>query len=350
MIGAITWMMLFFVPVLAQDPPDETPPPTPPTATRAIERPLPSEVHVELRLEKSTVPIGSPVVVEFVVQNRTGEPVTLSVPGAPNGKIRGATEGMGLPLEHVFSGVNFRGLEVASEDNPNMGDRVTRKPEYPVPSVTLAPYASIGLRFDVARFYPGLHQAGTYDLSWKPYGGALQTNTLTLKVVSYKQAVIQTEYGDMTMRFLYDKAPRHVANFIELADQRFYNGKAFDTVYRDQFILGGCPEGDGSGKRPDGVCLKPEFNDTPFEAGVVGMALIEGDVNSASCQFFICLADQPGWNGRYTAFARIVGPESMETLRKLGEVATDKDHHPLKPLKIKTLTITDAPFIPSASQ
>lgn len=319
-------------------------PPAPPQDAAEAERPLSSRVRVLLRAERTTVPVGSPVLLEFVVQNLTGEAVVLTVPGALKMKVP-FEYGMGLPLEHVFSGVRFRGLEVASESNPQMGHRVMRKPQYPVPSIRLAPYASVGLRFDVARFYPGLHQSGTYVLNWKPYGGAVEAKPLTLKVVSYKQALIETEYGRMTMRLLYDKAPGHVQNFLELAEKRFYNGTTFHTIYANQFILGGDPAGDGTGKRPDGVCLDPEFNDTPFDLGTVGMAIIESDIHSASCQFFICLSRQSGWDGRYTAFGKIQGPESLATLRKIGQAAVDEDHHPREPVRIKSISVVDAPFV-----
>lgn len=341
MSGVFCWTILLW----ALQVPPESPP-----EVLATELPLANMVRAELRLEKASVPVGSRVVVEFVIQNLTGEPVSLAVPGAPKGKEQPDYDGMGLPLEHVFSGVNFRGLEIVAEENPRMGDRMTRKPEKPVPSLTVAPYGTIGLRFDVARFYPGLHQAGLYELTWKPYGGALTAKPLMLEVVSYKQAVIETDYGTMTMQFLYDKAPRHVANFIELVEQRYYNGKSFATVYPGQFVLGGSPADDLSARRPDGQCLQPEFNDVAFEAGVVGMALIEGDEHSGSCQFFICLADQPGWKGQYTAFGKIQGPQSLAALRKLGAVAVDENHQPLKALKIKRITITPAVFVPREFQ
>lgn len=310
---------------------------------------LVNSVRAELRAPKTTLPVGSPVIVEFTLQNLTDEPVKLTVPGALVGKER-VDLGMGLPLQHVYSGVNFRGLDVMTESNPTMGERVTRRPEYPEPPVTLAPFATIGLRFDVSRFYPGLHQAGTFQLTWRPYGGVLNSNTLTIQVVQYKQVVIETDLGPMTIQLLYDKAPRHVANFLELVEKRFYNGKSFHLVYPNQFILGGCPVGDGTGKRPDGMTLAPEFNDTAFELGTLGMALIEGDPNSASSQFFICLSRQPAWDGRYTAFGQVVGPQSVATLRKLGQVELDENHRPRKPVVIKGMSTLDAGFSPRSGQ
>lgn len=310
----------------------------------APDKPLSTMVRAELRLEKTVVPVGGKVIVEFAVYNLTDEKVTLSVPGALVGKER-PDLGMGLPLEHVFSAPGFRALDVASEDVPNMGERITRKPEFPIPAITLAPYGVAGLRFDAARFYPGLHQEGIYQLRWRPYGGALEAPPVLVTVVPYKQIVMETEYGTLSMQLLYEKAPRHVANFLELVNRRFYNGKVFHLVMPSQFLLGGSPDGYGEGKRPDGLTLEPEFNDTAFEIGTVGMALIPGDPTSGSCQFFICLSRQPGWDGRYTAFAQITGPQSLATLRRMGEVETGVDRRPVKPLLIKSMTAVDAPFV-----
>jgi len=335
---AMNWMLILSLCAGAQ--PGAEAPIDPPV----VQKPLSASIRAVLRTDQIVVPVGSPVFVEFVLQNRSSEPVTLTVPDAIEGKPR-PDDGMGIPLEHVYSGVGFRGLAIASEANPQMGDRMSMKPQYPIPPITIAAFGTVGLRFDVARHYPGLHQSGTYVLSWNPYGGALETKPLTIKVVAYKQAIIETDLGAMRMNLFYDKAPRHVENFLELAHQRFYNGKTFHAVVPSQFLLGGCPNGDGTGKRPDGVTLKPELSDAPFVFGTVGMAIIEGDANSASCQFFICLADQPSWKGRYTAFGRIRGPESEKTLRKLGGVPVGEDRTPSQKLTIKSITITDAPFV-----
>lgn len=337
MIGLLPTMVALSACVVAQPATGEALTPLSP------DKPLSTMVRAELRAEKTVVPVGGKVIVEFAVYNLTDEKVTLTVPGALVGKER-SDFGMGLPLEHVFSASQFRALEVASEEFPNQGDRIMRKPEFPIPAITLAPFGVAGLRFDVTRFYPGLHQAGIYQLQWKPYGGALVAPPLTITVVPYKQVVMDTEYGTLTLQLLYEKAPHHVANFLELVQRRFYNGKVFHLVMPSQFLLGGSPDGFGEGKRPDGLTLEPEFNDTAFEIGTVGMALIPGDPSSGSCQFFICLSRQPGWDGRYTAFAQITGPQSLATLRRMGEVETDADRRPVKPLLIKSMSAIDAPL------
>lgn len=312
-------------------------------ATPALERPLSQIVKAELRAPRRTLPVGGSVILEFALVNLTDEPVKLDVPGALTSK-SDSLQGMGLPLEHVFSGVDYRGLEVVTDQNPTMGDRVTRKPEYPVPSVTIAPFGSIGLRFDVARFYPGLHQAGIYRLGWHPYAGALEAEPLIIEVVQYKQVMMETDFGPIVIDLLYDKAPNTVANFLDLVQQRFYNGKTFHMVYPGQFLLGGCAAGDGTGRRPDGLTIPPEFNDTPFDAGTLAMALVDGNPNSASSQFFICLSRQPAWDGKYTAFGRVKGPQSLATLQKLGQIEVDDKRQPITPLKIKNMTSVEMPY------
>jgi len=317
--------------------------PVSPPVTPPIERAqLAQSISVELRTNRPTVPAGSEVIVEFVAQNRTAEPVTLFVPGTIPGKEK--YQGMGLPLEHVFSGPNYRGLEIVSDAGAVVGDRVTRKPEFPVPPITLAPFGTVGLRFDVSRFYAGLRQPGVYTLRWQPYGGAAVSNTLTIKVVQLKQVIMDTDQGTITLRMLYDKAPKTVDNFLDLVNQKFYNGKTFHEVRKNLCILGGCPHGDGTGKRPDGATIDPEFNDTAFEAGTVAMSLAEPDEHSASCQFFISLARQPKWDGRYTAFAQAEGAESIATLRRIADLPTDADGRPTRPVRIKSMSVSDAPM------
>jgi hypothetical protein len=255
MIGLINWMMAISGLLLGQT---SQPAPGEASAEPLPERPLSQLVRAELRTPRTIVPVGSEVIVEFSIQNRTDAPVKLTVPGALPAKER-TDNGMGLPLEHVFSGPFFRALEVTSEENPQMGDRVMRKPEYPVPAVTVAPFGTVGLRFDIARFYPGLHQSGKYKLVWKPYGGALESEPLVIDVVQYKQVTMETEYGSIVIEMLYDKAPRHVANFLELVEQRFLQRQ--DVPHR-------LPRTIHPGRMPEGRRYRPPHGWRPLAAGI----------------------------------------------------------------------------------
>ena len=58
---------------------------------------------------------------------------------------------------------------------------------------------------------------------------------------STPRAIIHTNYGDMTVEFWPDVAPRTVDNFLKLSRENFYNGTAFHRVIKGFMIQGGCP-------------------------------------------------------------------------------------------------------------
>jgi peptidyl-prolyl cis-trans isomerase B (cyclophilin B) len=196
---------------------------------------------------------------------------------------------------------------------------------------------------ELTRYYESLRRPGEYTLLWKPYRSQVISEPVTIRLLPERQAVILTEFGKMTMRFYYNEAPNHVANFLELVGQKFYDNLGFNRVIPGALIQGGDPRGDRRGIRPDGKRLKAEFNKIPFEAGTVGMAHSPRDPDSASCQFFICLARQPMFDGQQTAFGYLVGEESMETLRKIAAAPTGPDDKPKQPVYIRAITLENVP-------
>ncbi len=159
-----------------------------------------------------------------------------------------------------------------------------------------------------------------------------------------KQVTIQTDFGDMTVGFLPDKAPQHVENFIDLAESGFYDGLTFHRIVDGFMIQGGCPQGTGTGDGPRR--LKAEFNDTPHVLGTLSMARTN-DPDSASCQFFICLADADFLDGQYSAFGQITDDASLKTLKAIGKVettdpGTGEQSSPVEPVKINKMTVAEA--------
>lgn len=158
-----------------------------------------------------------------------------------------------------------------------------------------------------------------------------------------KQVTISTDFGDMNLTFLPDKAPGHVENFIELAESGFYDGLSFHRIIDGFMIQGGCPKGNGTGSGPRR--LNAEFNDTPHVLGTLSMARSKSP-NSASCQFFICLDDAGFLDGQYTAFGRVADQTSLETLKKIGKVpvrdsGAGEKSSPVEPVKINRVTMTE---------
>jgi peptidyl-prolyl cis-trans isomerase B (cyclophilin B) len=157
--------------------------------------------------------------------------------------------------------------------------------------------------------------------------------------------------GDITMKFFYDKAPRHVQNFVDLAGSGFYNGTMFHRVIPGFMIQGGDPNtknpedpmhpyGTG-GHMVDGKeqRLKAEFNDTSHKRGIVSMARAS-DPNSASSQFFIVVKDSTFLDNQYSAFGEVVS--GMDVADKIAAVPRGANDRPNQPVRIKKILLTQA--------
>lgn len=293
-----------------------------------------------LHTVRQHVNVGDPIWVEFRIQNTSDEPVILFVPGTEPEIVE---EAMGLPLTHVFSGQAFGGLAIRNESDRVWTVAEGYQPPGKAPVITLGPQATIGITIDVRLYYSALRPPGTYRLSWAPYGASVGSNTLLVRVAPLKQATVLTDHGEMTIRFFYEEAPRHIDNFIELAKSGFYTNLKFHHVEKGYYVQGGCPIGDGRGIRPDGIKLNAEFTNRPQSRGSVSMARVENDADSASCQFFITNTRVPEWDGKYTIFGELVGDASFATLDRLMALPADAGGTYGKAPVIRAVRITDAP-------
>jgi cyclophilin family peptidyl-prolyl cis-trans isomerase len=191
------------------------------------------------------------------------------------------------------------------------------------------------------------------------------------------RATLQTDLGDITVRFFPEKAPHHVENFLELAGKGVYDGVLFHRVIPNFMIQTGDPltkdpatpralMGTGSynppasekrekegfiystlnDQAPDGKKrtatvrnVKAEFNDISHKRGIVSMARATPP-NSASSQFFICVADYPSLDHQYTAFGEVIS--GMEVADKIAAAAKDGRDNPISPIRIKKVVLSNA--------
>lgn len=159
-------------------------------------------------------------------------------------------------------------------------------------------------------------------------------------------AVISTAYGDMTLSFWPDVAPKTVENFKKLAREGFYDGTAFHRIIKGFMVQGGCPNTKPGargmpGTGDPGYKVKAEFNAKSNVRGVISMAR-SASPDSAGCQFFICHGDAKFLDRQYTAFGQLTaGDDVLETLANIptksgggGEKSTPIDRVEVTSIKI----------------
>lgn len=158
-----------------------------------------------------------------------------------------------------------------------------------------------------------------------------------IKKMTETSAVIETKLGNIELRFFPDVAPNHAQNFIDLAKKGFYDGTTFHRVIPGFMIQGGDPNTKNSdrskhGQGGPGYTVKAEFNKKLHKKGTLSMARSQ-DPDSAGSQFFICVADAPSLNGKYSVFGEVAS--GMDVADKIVSQARDRMDNPAERIEMK---------------
>ncbi len=135
-------------------------------------------------------------------------------------------------------------------------------------------------------------------------------------------AVLETTSGKIVFEFLPDIAPLHTVAFQNMFRSGFFDGTIFHRVIPKQAVQGGGPMSKDDYPFDDGMVpetlrrIPAEFSTKVKHArGVVAAAHLDGDVDSATSQFFIETKSNPMWDGKYTIFGRVI--EGMEIVDQM---------------------------------
>jgi len=158
-----------------------------------------------------------------------------------------------------------------------------------------------------------------------------------VKKMSGTKAIIETKFGNITLKFFPDVAPGHVKNFIDLAKKGFYDGTTFHRVIPGFMIQGGDPNSKDPNKSKHGqggpgYTIKAEFNDKPHKRGTLSMARSQNP-DSAGSQFFICVKDSSFLNKQYTVFGEV--ESGIEVVDKIVSQPRDPNDNPNDRIEMK---------------
>src|SRR5579871_5595391 len=129
--------------------------------------------------------------------------------------------------------------------------------------------------------------------------------------------------GVITIELYQAAAPKTVAHFLKLVNEKFYDGILFHRVVPKFIVQAGDPKSvniDGSKLRGDqsvaqqyglgnggsGESIPFEQNSYTHERGTIAMALSAAHSDTGDSQFFINLIANPSLNGGYCVFGKVV--------------------------------------------
>ena len=154
--------------------------------------------------------------------------------------------------------------------------------------------------------------------------------------VANRIAVFDTNMGEFDIELFEDKTPITTKNFIDLAQEGFYDGVIFHRIIDGFMIQGGDPTGTGMGG--PGYTIEDEFTPelTHESEGILSMANT-GRPHTGGSQFFITLAATPWLDGHHTVFGKVI--KGMEVVREIGHVKTGPQDRPVHDVVINKITI-----------
>jgi cyclophilin family peptidyl-prolyl cis-trans isomerase len=163
--------------------------------------------------------------------------------------------------------------------------------------------------------------------------------------------IMETSLGNIKIELWADQAPVTVKNFLQYTDEKFYDGTIFHRVIPGFMIQGGGFTPDMKQKQTHGQIKNEAKTEMKNDRGTIAMARTDV-VDSATCQFFINVADNAPLNHRdetqrgfgYCAFGKVT--EGMDVADKIvaAQTTTVGMHKnvPVEPIVLKSVRKVEA--------
>jgi len=168
-------------------------------------------------------------------------------------------------------------------------------------------------------------------------------------------AALKTTMGDIVIQLFNDKAPKTVANFVDLATgskewtdpktrekakRPLYNGTIFHRVIPGFMIQGGDPLGNGTGG--PGYRFADEFHPdlNHSKPGILSMA--NAGPNTNGSQFFITQKPTPWLDGKHSVFGEVVKGQNVADA--IINAPRDRRDRPIKDVAIQEVVISRGTF------
>ena len=154
------------------------------------------------------------------------------------------------------------------------------------------------------------------------------SNDLAAVTATKPQVIVHTSMGDIHLQLYADRAPLTVRNFLQYANDGFYQDTIFHRVISGFMVQGGGFTADLQRKRPNEPITNEADNGLKNERGTVAMARTNNP-HSATSQFFINHVDNRALDHRgknsaadwgYTVFGEVIA--GMDVVDAIAMVET----------------------------
>jgi peptidyl-prolyl cis-trans isomerase A (cyclophilin A) len=194
------------------------------------------------------------------------------------------------------------------------------------------------------------NQIDQEDPEMRPLGGVVQVRAdgpssetparLSVPPATKPEVLIETNLGQIRLRLFPEQAPMTVENFLNNYVQRgFYDDTLIHFVAPDFLIAAGGFRTDLQPIEPRAYIASEADNGLKNVRGTVAMSRDAEHMDSANCQFFINVADNPGLDHQsrddaasfgYCVFGEVI--EGMDVVDRISQVATvDQENFPSTP-------------------
>jgi cyclophilin family peptidyl-prolyl cis-trans isomerase/protein-disulfide isomerase len=246
-----------------------------------------------------------------LLYNRRDEWLELTEDGIDQQLVAYADE-LGLDTERFAADMeNDTHLEgIMADDEAARAASLPGTPTYVVNGV-IYPSSELGLHPVLVSAFPRLMQMQQYS-------------ALPPQVIEQGKdyvATISTGKGDIVIELFPDLAPTNTNAFAFLAQDGWYDGRAFFSVSHDWVAQAGDPMDIGWGMPFSGFYCEDEINSNLSfdEAGI--LALYGQGEGVTVTEFFISYVPLSQLNGKYTIIGRVI--EGMDVLQSLTETTPD---------------------------
>jgi cyclophilin family peptidyl-prolyl cis-trans isomerase len=172
-----------------------------------------------------------------------------------------------------------------------------------------------------------------------PKENAMATTPTTSALPEIVKVRITTTLGVIEADLNAKEAPKTVANFVKLAQSKFYDGIVFHRVIPDFMIQTGDPDGMGTGG--PGYKFADEFSSKLKHDGPGVFSMANSGPNTNGSQFFITDKATSWLDGKHSVFGKVT--TGLDIVHKIATAPTGRNDRPKSEIKMEKVEILNVP-------